>query len=251
MLYYPEGNNSYKYIPTSPRYQMLHFLGADDDYTKSLKALIESLLEKDAQGEDYIVQEPPAKKRKRQQAAHIVRINSTVLWQDVGEDLNEKFNYTQNVTRLLYDNFKEELIMQGCIAWCYHSDEADVCIMNYVVPTTGVLSPNAFVHVMKTTDYAGQYIIKCTCSIFDFIRHAAHHANPHWPFADTYPDVETSCPHCQFYNEFLQDAFETASNNTLEDLNVPLCMVKKSLGYFNEEVLLLGNVIPSSTTKFR
>ena len=34
---------------------MLHFLGADDDYIKSLKALIESLLEKDAQGEDYIV----------------------------------------------------------------------------------------------------------------------------------------------------------------------------------------------------
>ena len=52
MLYYPEGNNSYKYIPTSPRYRILHFLGADDDYTKSLKALIESLLEKDAQGEE-------------------------------------------------------------------------------------------------------------------------------------------------------------------------------------------------------
>ena len=64
MLYYPEGNNSYKYISTTPRYQMLHFLGVDGDYTKSLKALIESLLEKDAQGEDYIVQEPPAKKRR-------------------------------------------------------------------------------------------------------------------------------------------------------------------------------------------
>ena len=64
MLYYPEGNNSYKYIPTSPRYQMLHFLSAENDYTKSLQALIESLLEKDAQGKDYIVSEPPAKKRK-------------------------------------------------------------------------------------------------------------------------------------------------------------------------------------------
>ena len=53
--------------------------------------------------------------------------------------------------------------MQGHIAWRYHSDEADVCIMNDVVATTGVLSPNAFVHVMKTTDYAGQDIIKCTC----------------------------------------------------------------------------------------
>ena len=63
MLYYPEGNNSYKYIPTSPHYRMLHFLGTDDDYTKSLKALSESLLEKDAQGEDYIVQEPPANKQ--------------------------------------------------------------------------------------------------------------------------------------------------------------------------------------------
>ena len=70
MLYYPEGNNSHKYIPTSPHYRMLHFLGADDDY---IKALIESLLEKDAQGEDYIVQEPPVKKRKQQQAAHIVQ----------------------------------------------------------------------------------------------------------------------------------------------------------------------------------
>ena len=72
MFYYPEGNNSYKYIPTSPHYQMLHLLGTDGDYTKSLKALIESLLEKDAQGENYIVQEPPSKKRKQQQAAHIV-----------------------------------------------------------------------------------------------------------------------------------------------------------------------------------
>ena len=108
--------------------------------TPSLKALIESLLEKDAQEEDYIVQEPPAKKRKRQQAAHIVRINSAVLWQDVGEDLNEKFNYTQNVTRSLYDNFKEELIMQERIAWRYHSDEADVCIMYDVVATTGVIT---------------------------------------------------------------------------------------------------------------
>ena len=58
------------------------------------------------------------------------------------------------------------------------------------------------------------------------------------------------CPHCRFYNEFLQDGFETASSNTLEDLNVPLRMVKISLGYFNEQVLLLGNAIPSSTTKF-
>ena len=119
--------------------------------------------------------------------------------------------------------------MWGCIAWHYHSDEAHVCIMNDVVPTTGMLSSNAFVHVMKTIDYAGQDIIKCTCSIFDFICCAAHHANPQWPFADTYPDVETSCPHCQFYNGFLQDAFETASNNTLEDLSVPLRMVKKVL----------------------
>ena len=93
--------------------------------------------------------------------------------------------------------------MQGHIAWHYHSHEADVCIMNDVVPTTGLLSPNAFVHVMKTTDYAGQGIIKCTCSIFDLICHAAHQANPHWPFADTYPDVETSYPHCCFYIEFL------------------------------------------------
>ena len=36
--------------------------------------------------------------------------HSAVLWQDVGEDLNEKFNYTQNVTRSLYDNSKEEVI---------------------------------------------------------------------------------------------------------------------------------------------
>ena len=71
-----------------------------------------------------------------------------------------------------------------------------------------------------------------------------------WPFADTYPNVETSCPHCHFYNEFLQDGFEMASNNTLEELNIPLHMVKKNLGYFNEQVLLLGNVIPASTTKF-
>ena len=250
MLYYLEGHSCYRYIPTSPRYLLLYFLSSDYDYTKVTKSLIESLLEKDAQYENAPVEEPPAKKMKWQQATHIVRINSTVLWHDVGEDLNEKFNFTQNVSRSLYDNFKEELILLGCIAWCYHSDETDVCIMNDVVPTTGVLSPNAFVHVMKTADYSGQDIIKCTCSIFDFIRCAAHNDNPHWPFADTYPDVEMSSPHCHSYNEFLQDGFEIRSNNTLEELNIPLRMVKKSLGYLNEQVLLLGNVTPASTMKF-
>ena len=167
MLYYPEGHNCYKYMLTSPRYQLLYFLSSDYDYTKVNKSLNESLLEKDAQYENAPVEEPPARKMKWQQAAHIVRINFTVLWHDVDEDLNEKFNFTQNVSRSLYDNFKEELILQRCVAWCYHSDKTDVCIMNDVVPATGVLSPNAFVHVMKTTDYSGQDIIKCTCSIFD------------------------------------------------------------------------------------
>ena len=36
----------------------------------------------------------------------------------------------------------------------------------------------------------------------------------------------------------------------MEELNIPLCMVKKSLEYLNEQVLLLGNVIPASTMKF-
>ena len=40
------------------------------------------------------------------------------------------------------------------------------------------------------------------------------------------------------------------SNNTLEELNIPLRMVKKSLGYFNEQVLLFDNVTPASTIKF-
>ena len=41
-----------------------------------------------------------------------------------------------------------------------------------------------------------------------------------------------------------------AINNTLEELNIPLHMVKESLGCFNEKVLLLGNVIQASTMKF-
>ena len=62
MLYYPEGHSCYKYMPTSPHYQLLYFLASDYDYTKATKSLIESLLEKDAQYENAPVEEPPAKK---------------------------------------------------------------------------------------------------------------------------------------------------------------------------------------------
>ena len=181
------------------------------------------------QHENAPVEEPPAKKRKWQQAAHIVQINSTVLWQDVGEDLNEKFNFTQNVTKSLYDNFKEELILKGHITWHYHSDETNVCITNDVVPTSGVLSPNAFVHVMKTTDYSGQDIIKCTCSIFDFIRCTAHNDNPHWPFTDTYPDVETSCPHCAFTMNFYKMGLKWQVITLRKNSTSPLAWSRKAL----------------------
>ena len=62
MLYYPEGHSSYKYMPTSPHYWLLYFLGSDYDYTKATNSLMESLLEKDVQHENSPVEEPPAKR---------------------------------------------------------------------------------------------------------------------------------------------------------------------------------------------
>ena len=61
MLYYPEGHSCYKYTSTSLCYWLLYFLGSDYDYTRATMALIESLLEKDAQHENAPVEEPPAK----------------------------------------------------------------------------------------------------------------------------------------------------------------------------------------------
>ena len=50
----------------------------------------------------------------------------------------------------LYSLFSQQLITDGTIQWCKHSNDEDTVIMSDYNPSTGNLSPLSYVHVTST-----------------------------------------------------------------------------------------------------
>ena len=100
---------------------------------------------------------------------------------------------------------------------------------------------------MKMEDHN---IITCTCDIYRIIQCAAHQQVPIWPEdEETFPDNSFTCMHCQFYKDFLVNAYQRLNQqNTC--LTLTLNKVQDSLQYMNYPVHLLGNVLSHATTKF-
>ena len=93
-------------------------------------------------------------------------------------------------------------------------------------------------------------IITCTCDIYKLIQCAAHQQVPIDPDnEESFPDNTLTCMHCQFYKDFLLNAYERLlQQNTC--LTQALNKVQESLQYMNYPVQLLGNVLSHATTKF-
>ena len=134
--------------------------------------------------------------------------------------------------------------------WRYHDELEDVCVMTDYNSTTGLLQPQSFVHVTALKMDDGETILKCTCEIFNIIKSAGHQETPLWPEnEELIPDASLTCLHCHFYQNHLMGIYEKLQvTNT--HLNSIESTVKTSLECMNNEVLLLGNVLPQGSTKF-
>ena len=117
---------------------------------------------------DEIESFPPAPK-KHKQGPRIVSVTARSIVEEVGADLNNVLNSADS-NRTIYKIFKEQLVTEGIIQWCYHDDTTDVCIMNDVNTSTGFMMPNSFVHITSHAQEDQDPIIKCTCAIFDLIQ---------------------------------------------------------------------------------
>ena len=247
------GSLIHQHIPTSPRNRLLYFISTGQDV--QLYHLVKYLLwcekEKDEQytidhDEDELSIQPPRKKHK--QSARMVSVSRMAIFAEVGEDMETGLNKA-NSSRTIYTNFTEQLLADGIIKWRFHSETKDICVMNDYNPTTDLLMPQGFVHVTCTAFHGDQMLIHCTCSIFNLIKRAAHQMVKLWPGEDAVPDDSLTCMHCRFFKENLLDAYtKIQQQNT--SLSTAMSMVHRSLQFINDEVLLVGNVIVPSCTKF-
>ena len=95
---------------------------------------------------EEVQQEPIIRRKKRRHQERIVSVTLKDLSQECGEDLNAILNSAKQ-NRNLYDQFKEQLVLEGIIKWRHHDTQKDVCIITDYNPTNGNIVPGSFVHV--------------------------------------------------------------------------------------------------------
>ena len=250
-LFYPyvETTGS-KHLPTSPRIRLM-LMTMKEGYEASICDLVKHLL-KEERGDDAEgdvgddIDDQPARKRRRY-AVRSITVNPRTVCDSIGVDLNSILNASK-ANRPLYDTFKEQLIADGNIHWRLHENGQNVCVMNDINTSTGVLLPASFVHVTCIKQDT-EYIVKCSCDIFRLIQRAAKQEIPLVPAEDEIPDASFSCMHCRFFRDFLLNAHEEI-NREGAALSRPLSMVQKTISEMDVPVKLLGHVMPNATTKF-
>lgn len=254
------------HIPTSPRNRLMYFITCPNQYEKTMKKTISKLLECDLSesnvmpdllysSDDDDTAEPPPKRRK--QGARLVTVQRKEFSDSVGIKLDKLLN-SANTNRGLYKSFSEQLVTDGTIQWRSHDDDMDIVVMSDMNPDTGYLKPSNYVHVTSMTDNTGEVLLKCTCAIYKMIQRSekkkvVNAPEPHFEQSEN-PEESIlasnfTCMHCRFYREHLAKCFESFSQ-TPNSLTTPEKLVQESLAFMAEPVILLGDVIPNTTTKF-
>lgn len=253
-LYYPfvQGNPR-RNLPSSPRNRLMFFT-LDVAKSDHLGDLVRHLLhvEKGDQypetGDEVDTAEPPRKRRKH--ALRLVAVNPQKVCEEAKLNLNEILNSTKR-NRPMYTTFQEQLIAEGSIKWRLHEPGKDICMMNNINSSTGVLLPGSFVHVTcLRANSQEEPILSCTCEIFNLILRASKQDVALVPGEEEgIPDSSFTCMHCRFFRDHLLGAYIKVQRGNVA-LSRPLTMVKESLADMNTDVQLLGEAFPTGTTKF-
>ena len=146
-----------------------------------------------------------------------------------------------NIERSVYTKFKNQILTSGTIKWHHSEDFRNVCVMNdYSI--NGHLIPNSFVHVSSDIMDDDSPIIHCTCEIYNFIQNVEIEQ-------ETTISPDTSCMHCRFFSEHLLNAYELI-NEGQANIPRPLQIVKSSIQFMNDPIILLGDVLHTGTMKY-
>ena len=240
-----------QYIPVSPRNRVMYLTAnCQDGLYHTVKECLKELTtlhEVPTEVNDPPTEEGPPRKKVRKQANRVVSVTARDIFRLVGADMNSQLNCASQ-QHTLYTKFSEKLVTDGIIKWRQHTNEIDVCIMSDYNPT-GHLLPQSFVHVYAMKCENAQPIFRCTCQIYNLIERAANQDTSLSPDEHNVPDDSLTCMHCRFFNHHLMNAYEKLQHQNT-NLSTALSMVQQSLQYMNDEILLLGNVLPHATTKY-
>ena len=263
---FEDGYVTKSHPPTSPRNRVMYLAKCKDDFffLETLQKLtdvdegIQSAVREEAVPPCHSaaavgdqVQSPPSppapKRRRRHAGVKVLRVERKSLCEQLEVDLNSILNY-QNPHRLLFSTFKEQLISDGLIQWRAHSESREVVVMSNYDSSTGEMQPCSYVHVSALAAETGDFLLSCTCATYDLIQRAAMQNHTLSPGEQGVLDPSSTCMHCRFYKELLTDFWQNIHSGA--ELSILHMKIKETLGSLQEEVVLLGDVLPHTTTKF-
>ena len=255
LLYHPsceEGEEGLKlkYIPESPRNRIMYFLCTDE--IGSLKSSITQLLKLDNSEEIAIEgtfpQQDQQSVKHRKYATHVLKVSPETICDKMGVEYQTIKNSIDRNWNL-YSLFSQQLITDGTIQWCKHSNDEDTVIMSDYNPSTGNLSPLLYVHVTSTRSERNNQdmLLWCSCHIYNTIQCAGLSGTDLSQGEDVVLDESMTCMHCRFYKEHLakyRDNLQSIASSSIIDKKV-----KNSLLALNNPVVLLGMATQNATTK--
>ena len=135
-------------IPTSPRNCLMYYITKESSSAPAL--LVRRYLSLDQKTTkiemELVQQEPIIHRKKRRHQKRIVSVTLKDLSQECGEDLNAILNSAKQNCNL-YNQFKEQLVLEGIIKWRHHDAKKDVCIITDYNPTNGNIVLGSYVHI--------------------------------------------------------------------------------------------------------
>ena len=226
--------------PSSPRNRILYFINSGS--TNHLSTLVRYINLKDIEMAIYPHETPEPRRKKRKLAARASKkIDQVQLRKKYMSPELLKLVRLSNVDRSVYSTFSNQMMTSGTIKWRYNQMGRNVCVMNEYT-LQGHLIPNSFVHISAEIFDETRPVIRCTCEVYNFLQNID-------PDENLELSHTTSCMHCRFFNDHLRNAYEVISEGH-SHLPRPLEIIKGSIQFMNDEVLLLGDILPSGTTKY-
>ena len=256
LLYHPlcEGKDDIlklNHIPESPRNRLMY--NSYTDESAALKSSVAQLLkldksEENAIDDDDCHQQENKSNKCRRYATQVLKVLPETICDKMGMNLTTVKNSTER-NRNLCSTFSQQLIIDGTIQWCKHSQCEDTVIMSDYSPSTGDLSPLSFFHdTCITSERTNDHVlVKCTYHIYNTIQCAGLSGIDLCEGEDVALGQSITCIHCRFFMDYLmkyRGNIHGITSSSIIDRKV-----KMSLSSLNNPVVVIGVARQNTTTK--
>ena len=205
----PEGKSVPSYHPKSPRNRIL-FLSLNNMKTH-LTALLRHILipttgttttatSSTIPNEENVPDDCPIPIRRRRITSRVVSVTADMLRQSLGIDGSGSTPTNMMAALTLYQQFANNLLIEGTIIWRLHHTDHDVFIMNDYDMQSGQYQPLAFVHVTRIQGHDGP-LLHCTCKTYGLLQSIGLTEQQESDDVIISSKGSLQCMHCRFFLE--------------------------------------------------